>query len=76
MEATKLKTIELLEKNLLLKMNPINIEKKINNYSDSNKMDLDFDLDLNSFKFLEINKEIYDYYSIYDYSVCFKNVKR
>ena len=76
MEATKLKTIELLEKNLLLKMNPINIEKKINNYSDSNKMDLDFDLDLNSFKFLEINKEIYDYYSNYDYSFCLKNVKK
>lgn len=75
-ETTKLNTIELLEENLLIKMEPINIEKKTNNDSDSNKIDLDLDLDLNSFKFLEINKEIYDYYSNYDYSFCLKNVKK
>lgn len=75
-ETTKLNTIELLEENLLIKMEPINIEKKTNNDSDSNKIDLDLDLDLNSFKFLEINKEIYDYYSNYDYCVCLNNMKK
>ena len=75
-ETTKLNTIELLEETLLLKMDPINIEKKIINDSDSNKMDLNFDLDLNSFKMLEINKEIYDYYSNYDYSVCLNDMQK
>ena len=39
-------------------------------------MNFDFDLDLNDFKLLGINKEIYDYYSSYDYCVCLNNMKK
>ena len=48
----------------MLKWDPINIKDKIPNESESNKLDFD----LNTFKFLEINKEIYDYYSKFDYN--------
>lgn len=75
-ETTKLNSKRLLEENLLLKLDSINIENKIANDSDSNKMNFDFDLDLNGFKLLGINKEIYDYYSNYDYCVCLNNMKK
>jgi len=71
-ETTKLNTIKCLEQELLLKWDPINIKDKIPNESESNKLDFD----LNTFKFLEINKEIYDYYSKFDYSVYLNNMKK